>query len=31
MGRTGDSVKILLDVDKLLLERELAQIETLQA
>ena len=31
MGRTGDSVKILLDVDKLLLEGELAQIGALQA
>jgi purine-binding chemotaxis protein CheW len=31
MGKTGESVKILLDVEKLLLESEIAQIETLQA
>lgn len=30
MGKTGESVKILLDVEKLLLESELAQIGTLQ-
>jgi purine-binding chemotaxis protein CheW len=31
MGKTGESVKILLDVEKLLLESEIAQIGALQA